>query len=339
MTAIRFGRVLGCVCLFAVLAGNVSAAPVSRSSASSAAATGTMDRAMLAKAGVRINEEAGVAVMNDFALGPGRTAISLSPGEQQTVEVQVSSRTPGLHSYLFQEEDFSADPRGGDSTTLYGVEKGPFPASTWVHPAVPSLQLTHGEQAYVPVTISVPKNAEPGDHYAALLLKRALTPAEESTKGFSIISRVGILFLITVKGPVTQNASLTSLRSRAPIYWFYPAFLELTARNDGTVYATPTGVIQIHNILGFVVDEIPVNDWFILRNSSRTIVFDWRPRFALGRYTAVAKIQMYGTDTVALQTSFWVIPALPVLIVLFAIFLVSFLVQFFFSRFEIKKKG
>lgn len=297
------------------------------------------DRAALQRAGVRINQETGVPLTNDFALGPGRTVLELAPGEERTVEMQVTSRTSGMHDYTFETEDFAADPTGGSATTLFGPQQGPFPASTWIHPAVPSLRLTHGEQAFVPVTVSVPKTAEPGDHYAALLLKRGLNPNEETSKGFSIVSRVGVLFLITVKGPVVQDAKLVSFASRAPLYWFYPAYLDLTAKNDGTVYAVPTGVIQIRNILGFEVDQIPVKDWFVLRGSSRTLSFDWRPRFALGYYTAAAKLTVFGKDAQMLQTSFWVIPALPVLIVLFAIFLVSFFVQFFFSRFEITRRG
>ena len=136
-----------------------------------------------------------------------------------------------------------------------------------------------------------------------------------------------------------KKTELLSIRSRQKLYWFFPAYLKLNARNEGTVFANPQGVIEIRNILGLVVDEIPVKDWFVLRNASRAITYKWQPRFALGRYTATAKLTAYGEDLPPMRAAFWVFPALPVLIAIFTIFLVSFLVQFFFSRFEIKSKS
>ena len=47
----------------------------------------------------------------------------------------------------------------------------------------------------------------------------------------------------------------------------------------------------------------------------------------------------YGQPLPPMTAAFWMFPALPLLLALFLIFLVSFLVQFFFSRFEITRKG
>lgn len=291
------------------------------------------------RAGVRFTQEPAVPHAGDFAMGPAKFRLSLAPGEEQTVEVQVTSRTDGEHLYSFETEDFAAAIEENESTRLFGAVAGPFSARGWVRAAVPSLELTHGERAYVPVTIRIPEDAEPGDHYAALLLKRALEPHETTDKGFNVISRVGILFLITVEGPAIQDTELLSLSSRKKLYWFYPAMLDLRARNKGTVYAAPFGTIKIRNILGFQVDEIPVTDWTVLRDSTRSIAFEWRPRFALGRYKAETDLEIFGKKPVPMTATFWMIPVLPVLIALFVIFLVSFIVQYFFSRFEIRKKS
>lgn len=297
------------------------------------------EESLLRDARVKINYQFGSPRRGDFAMGPGRITVEMAPGEQQTIEVLVTSFTDGLRSYAFESEDYSVSDDGNGSTTLFGASAGPYPARTWLKPAVPGFHLGFAERAYVPVTISVPKDAEPGDHYAALLLRRALLPGETTSRGFDVISRVGTLFLITVKGPVVRDTQLLSLSSRQGLYWFFPAFLQLSAKNDGTVFSQPDGVIEIRNILGFVVDELPVKDWYLLRNSRKTQTLMWNPRFALGRYTATAKLTAYGQDLPRMTTAFWVFPALPLLLALFLIFLVSFLVQFFFSRFEITRKG
>ncbi len=295
-------------------------------------------REVVTNAGVRVNLQQGTPFAEDFVFGPGRFIINLAPGEEQTVEVEVTSRMRDMYEFVFENEDFAAG-AGAESTQLYGTATGPYSAKNWIHPAVPAFELAHGEHAYIPVTISIPPDADPGDHYGALLLKRGLKPRETSAPGVSVVSRVGIVFIISVKGPVEQNARLTSLTSRSKLYWDYPAYLQLTAKNDGTVFAAPSGTIQIRNILGLVVDEIPVQDWIVLRNSSRSFVTEWRPRFALGRYTASTNLSVYGEPGELLTVSFWMIPALPVLIAILAIFLVSFIVQVFFSRFEIKRKN
>lgn len=288
--------------------------------------------------GVQINTESNVPVVGEFTFGPSRFTLSLAPGEERTVEVQIVSRAGQEHTYVFETEDFAAGTDAKGSTTLFGPTAGPYPGRTWVKAAVPSIVLGHGQRAFVPVTVRVPANAEPGDHYAALLLKRTLSANETTNKGFDIVSRVGVLFLVSVKGPVTEDARLVSLTSRSPLYWFFPAFFELKAENKGTVYAAPTGTIEIRNILGLTIDEIPVKDWVVLRESSRVFPFEWRPNFALGRYTATTNLLLFGRETESVSVSFWMVPALPVLIGLLAVFLVSFLVQFFFSRFEVRKK-
>lgn len=321
--------VLCCVLVSSAVSVGAQGAPVGRTAAENAA---------LVKAGVQVTVEPATPFTGDFGMGPGRQTLVVQPGQERTVEVQVTARTEGYHEYVFETEDFAAGVTPGQTTALFGSAAGPYPAREWIRPAVPSIRLAHGERAYIPVTIRVPADADPGDHYAALLLKRTLAPGETTERGFNVISRVGNLFLITIDGPQERNVSLTSLTVRKSLNWYLPVQMDLEARNTGTVYAAVQGTVNIRNILGFIIDEITVDDWFVLRNSSRSLAVDWKPSFALGRYTAVTDLQAFGAPLPPVETVFWVLPALPLLLVLLAIFVVSFLVQYFFSRFEIRKK-
>ena len=184
--------------------------------------------------------------------------------------------------------------------------------------------------------VQVTSDAEPGDHYAALLVQHDL--ANTASRGVNIVSRVGALFLITVKGDIVQKAQLTDIRPTSPVFFTPIANLQLTAKNEGTVHAIPTGTIEIRNIFGFLVDEIPVENWIVLRESIKKRRLEWSPRFSLGRYTATTKLTMFDKPIEQLSTSFWMIPIIPVTVVVVAIFVVSFLVQYFFSGFEIRRK-
>lgn len=329
MTSVRFRRVCASAAAAAFLL------PVSVMGASSSSAPSATVRV----GGVQISAEQNVPVMGDFTFGPSRFTLSMAPGEERTVDVQVMSRAGRDYTYVFEAEDFAAGADAKGATTLFGPLAGPYPARTWVKAAVPSVVLAHGQRAFVPVTIRVPKDAEPGDHYAALLLKRTLRREEMTDKGFDIVSRVGILFLVSVEGDVVKDAAIESLTTRSGWYWSLPAWFDLAVENKGTVYAAPMGTIRISNILGFTVDELPVKDLVVLRESRRSFPFQWQPTFALGRYTAETNVMLFDQKTTPVSVSFWVVPAFPVLIGLLLIFTVSFFVQFFFSRFEVRKKA
>ncbi|HVW66410.1 MAG TPA: hypothetical protein VHA78_01620 [Candidatus Peribacteraceae bacterium] len=308
----------------------------------------------LRPATLRINMQNNTPVLHDFTLGPTRFLLTMAPGEERTVQVQLTDREGKPMTYNFSTEDFIADPnREGTPTFFNDNANGPYPARFWITPEFRSVQLNHGERAFIDVTVRVPKSVDPGDHQAALIVTRKTNPnPNPDVGGFNIVSRVASLFVITVEGKCTEEGSISGISSRYGLNWFLPVYLHLSADNaTSTVHMQPTGTVQIRNIFGILVDEVPFNDWVVLRNSTRAIDFTWSPRFALGRYTATTHFTAYndlqslndpscGSKTLAgVSTSFWVIPLLPVLIILLLIFLVSFLVQYFFSRFEIHKKG
>lgn len=279
-----------------------------------------------------------IPVMNDFQLGPTRFELQMSPGEERTIEVMIVSRMGRNGSYQFELEDFGPSENESDQTKLYGDKVGPYSAKSWLTPQVTSVTLQHGDRIYVPVTVRVPLDADPGDHYAAILVRRDPTSEDKTGGGLSVISRVGSLFLITVKGDVVKKGELLSIATAKNLYFNLSVPFSLRAKNEGTIRLYPEGSIRIKNLLGVTVDEIPVQDWILLRNSTRSVQLNWEPRFALGRYTATTDVTFSDEPTTSYSVSFWVIPLLPVLGILIAIFIVSYLVQYFFSRFELKKK-
>ena len=298
---------------------------------------GAAESATEARQKVSISELKGVEVRGDFQVGPTRFVLEVDPGEERTVMVDLSSREGEDRSYSVGVEDFSVSDDGLDNIQFYGNGSGPFSAKSWIVPVVENISLKHGELASIPVKVSIPKNASVGDHYAVVLFQRE--PTDPSKPGFNIVARVGALFLITVKGDVIRDGSLQQFLASKHVYWSLPAQFTMQYRNAGTVHIVPTGKIDVRNLLGITVDTIPVQDWYVLRNSVRRREIVWQPRFALGYYSATLHLDAVGTIPASEKTVwFWVIPALPVLLCLLAIFVVSFIVQAFFSHFEIRRK-
>ena len=286
---------------------------------------------------INIVQQSGIEVRGDFQVGPTRFVIELDPGEEKTIEVQLTSREGEPRSFSVGVEDFSISDDGLDNIQFYGNGSGPFSAYSWVTTGTKNINLRHGERAFVPVKISVPKNAAVGDHYAVVLFTRDMK--DPSKPGLNIVARVGALLLITVKGDVIREGSLQQFLVSKPVFWSLPSQFLLQYKNAGTVHLVPRGHIEIRNIFGATVDDIPIQDWYILRNSVRRREIMWQPRFALGYYSATLHIQSFESSPEVQQTVwFWVIPALPVLLALIAIFIVSFIVQAFMSHFEIRRK-
>ncbi len=285
---------------------------------------------------VSISQQSDIPVRNDFQVGPTRFVMELSPGEERTIKIEILSRGGDEYTYSLSVEDFSSDESGND-IAMYGGKDGPFSSRSWVQPFLNKVNLKHGERATIPVTVKVPANAAIGDHYSTVLFQRDPKGVQP---GFNIVARVGVLLLITVKGQVIREGGLQGFGSDSPLYWSLPATLSMRYKNTGTVHLIPTGTVEIRNVFGILVDEIPVKDWYVLRNSTRGRQISWHPGFALGYYKATLSVNANANhDTETLSTSFWVIPALPVALVLLAIFIVSLVVQVFFNRFEIRKKG
>lgn len=284
---------------------------------------------------VPITQEGGIPVRNDFQVSPTRFTLEMDPGEQRTIDISVISRSGEPYTFSSLTEDFAWDEK--EDIHLFGSRDGPFSARRWAVPNIGSVTLSHGERATIPVTVTVPQNASVGDHYVAVLFQR--DPKEGPQAGFNIIARVGVLVLVTVKGPVVKQGNLQEFRSLLPVYWWLPSTFALRYKNEGTVHLIPSGTVKIKNIFGIVVDEIPVKDWYVLRNSVRLRNITWNPKFALGYYKATVNVKTDANpDAEEMSSSFWIIPLVPVSLALVAIFLVSFIVQFFFSRFEVRKR-
>ncbi len=288
---------------------------------------------------LRINREANVPALQDFLIAPTRTVIAMNPGETRVIDVQVLNRSSGLTTYRFSTEDFIADPENDGLPSFFTDNTdGPFPARKWITPEVPTVTLQQGDRLFLRLTITVPSDAEPGDHQAALIATRV--DPNPGKAGFALVSRVASLFIVSVPGDVVKKGDAVSLSAERWFNWWLPARLRLTFRNEGTVYMEPQGTVQIRNIFGILVDEIALKDWIVLRGSTRSHPMNWQPTFALGRYTAVSQLTAFDGEQLLtpVRAAFWVVPLLPVLLALLAIFAVSFFVQYFFSRFELRRK-
>lgn len=281
----------------------------------------------------------------DFVMGPGKAELLVDPGQKITRDIFVTNRIGKTMDFKIDIEDFTGtrDPR--NTIALLGNEKGPYSLKDYIHPEIDKFTLNYGERITIPVEISIPDNAEAGGLYGAVLVRtdpQGPNLEEENDKastGVKVISRIGTLFFIRVKGDVVNNGLLKDFQADKKIYETSPISFNVFFENNGSIHLNPYGIIEIKNYLGKKIDEIKLDPWFAMPDSLRARKVDWKKDFLFGRYTATVQINRGYDNIVDEKTiTFWVIPWKIIGAALVIIFIIVWLFVWIISRFEIKRK-
>jgi len=280
----------------------------------------------------------------DFVVGPGRSEIVLSPGESVTKVITVTNRITDGREFLLEIEDITGTADGSKSVTLSDGERGPYSVQDYISVPATSFTLDLGERARIPVTISVPADAEPGGHYGSVLVStvRSSDAQAVNTPQSPVIARIGSLFFIRVKGDVETGGVTKEISLINDTRWFEkgPIDFGVVYENTGSVHLNPYGEVTITNMFGEQVGFVELEPWFVLPQSLRLREISWDREFLLGRYTAVAQVNRGYDDIVdEVSVSFWVLPWKIVAGLFLIIFVVLFTLRAFFRTFEFKRKG
>jgi len=236
----------------------------------------------------------------DFSLGPGKTELWMEPGEKVTKELYITNRLGKTMDFKIEIEDFTGSKNPEKTVVLLGEEKGPCSLKDYIKPELLEFTLKHGERMILPVEISIPPDAEPGGLYGAVLVSsypsksEAEKEKEKAVPEVRVISRLGTLFFVRVKGEVKESGFLKDIKVDKNFYEKGPISFELLFENKGNVHLVPYGLIEIRNLLGKKIDEIELDPWFAMPDSIRSRKIDWKRGFLLGRYTALAKVMFLG---------------------------------------------
>lgn len=302
----------------------------------------------LASAQEITRESVGAGSYGDFVVGPGKIELPLGPGESRVVEMTVTNRLGEPRVFNLEVEDAAGTQDPSRPVILLGDDRGPYTLKDYLYIPEMSFVLGAGERARVPVTVSIPANSEPGGRYGSVLVTTTTLPdengniASDARPGSAIISRIGTLFFITTPGEVELEGALTSFETipDRPFFAKGPIKFGILFENKGSIHLNPYGSISITNMLGEQVDFIETEPWYALPQSLRFREVRWDRDFMIGRYTATLELNRGYNDIIdTAKISFWVLPLNIVLPALGGILFVVFLLRFFLTRFEFKRKS
>ena len=255
-------------------------------------------------------------VYNDFAVGPGKIEMELAPGETGTFDLMISNRLGTDKTFTLSLEDFKGSEDPNQTVVLLGNEKGPYSLKDFVKVGDNKINLGHGLRARVPVSVSIPKNTEPGGLYGSVVVgTMSKGDTQASTTGVlannPVFTRVGVLIFIKIKGNVKEDGKLVDFKvsgDKKFVSGLSPINFALLFKNDGNIHLNPKGTITIKNILGSTVGKIDVDSWFAMPKSLRFREVSWSPKFLLGKYTALANIERgYGNNSDQVAFTFYAI--------------------------------
>ncbi|MDB5266278.1 MAG: hypothetical protein JWN89_93 [Parcubacteria group bacterium] len=278
-----------------------------------------------------------------LTVSPAKIEISADPGTTVSGEFLVVNEEGGIKTFYTSSENFEAQGETGTPSFVPGEKD----LASWTK-VISEVTLGKGEQRKIPFTISVPNGAEAGGHFAAIFL--STIPPANSSNQVSVGSKIGILLLLRVSGPLKEGGGLLefSTENNKHFYTSLPVLFSYRFQNSGNDRVKPNGTLKIKNSLWLTSYEGSGNpsEGNILPGSVRKFSLEWKKNetsgdpvgfmgalknewknFAFGFYTAHLDLQYGSTpDTASLSTTFFVLPwhvlliGLGILIVLLFIF-------------------
>lgn len=283
---------------------------------------------------------------NDFVVGPGSINLEVAPGESKTVMLTVSNRLGSDRRFRFVTEDMTDDPADtSGAVKLLGDQVGPYTIKDYITVPSDHIIIKDQERAIIPVTVSIPANADPGGFYGSILteaLPVAKRPGDDVLEpAAALVTRIGTLFFVKTPGEVNEEGSVIDFTTIPDQKFFLsgPIKMGIVFENTGSVHLLPEGEVTITNIMGESVGDVVLEPWTVFPQSIRTKDMTWTREFLFGRYTVEAKINRgYDDEVDEVSLVFWVLPWKILAVVFVVLFLFILTLRFFARNFEFKRK-
>jgi len=212
-----------------------------------------------------------------------------NPGDTLPEQIRVKNNSDVPATYSIIVEDFTTSGEEGQVVIEGESESTSYSLGNWIETESQDLILQPNEEKTVSFLITIPRNAEPGGHYASILFQSG---GEQVPGSAAVSQRVGSLILLRVSGNVTEDADVESFT--VPSYsQSGPIDFTLRVKNNGNVHMIPQGTIIVENILGQKVAELPIDSRNVLSGAIRKMDTVWDKKSLLGRYKATM-IASYG---------------------------------------------
>lgn len=218
---------------------------------------------------------------------PPKFELFSNPGDTIVEKIKVQNESDSPLTFSVVVEDFTTSGEEGQ-VVLEGEDTSTYSLARWIEPETKDLILQPNEERSINFLINVPRDAEPGGHYASILFS---TGADQDVPGSAVVAqRIGSLILLRVSGNVNEQANIESFS--VPGYSEKgPVNFSLRVKNEGNVHVRPEGTYVIQNLFGNKIAEIPLDSRNVIPGSIRKMDTLWDQQRLFGRY----KVTLFST--------------------------------------------
>lgn len=255
---------------------------------------------------------------NGFVISPVRQELTIEKGKSQTVTLYIANATKLSATVRVIVNDFEANDEENGQPRILLDEDASATGNSFKSLVgdLPDIELGPEGKAELPVTLSVPANAQAGGYYGLI---RVVSKDNTNDKNVGLSASVGTTFLVKVPGELTEKLELvefTAAKNGSTGRFFINSGeikLMTRLRNTGNIHVKPFGKVTITNNSGKVVETYEFNNVDpranILPNSIRKFEDKLKNQKWLGKYTISANLG-YGTagSLITAKNTFWVVP-------------------------------
>ena len=229
---------------------------------------------------------------NGISLAPARLELELQPGQETTVVVNLDYHSSNEKSQpvriVASLNDWTIDRNG--QVQFQRANTLPNSASPWLIYSPAETTVTPGNQHAIRVTVSVPKDATPGDHLSALIIEQRpdnIKLLNENRRQMVIRYRMAAVFYIKVP-QLRRQGSLESLRAEATEDQVVVTPL---LKNAGNSVIRPLTSLKVTDSSGTAVAELPQKESLpVLGGAELVQPLVVETRLAPGTYTVKYRV-------------------------------------------------
>jgi len=252
-----------------------------------------------------------------MTLTPPLIKNNMNPGETWMSTVKMVNNNKEKLVVYAEIKDFRSNGSGGvefipdEESEGQGSHSGFL--KQWMEVQEGPYEIAPYSSIEIPFQIKVPETAEPGGHYAAILIGTK-PQGELKGSGMSISSMISSLVLITISGDVVESGRIREFSTDKTYYKTPKVKLKLRFENTGNVHLQPKGNIIIRDMFGNEKGNIDINKdtayGNVLPGDIHTWEFAWEGEasiFKMGKYSATINVS-YGEKVVEVDTRsfyFW----------------------------------
>lgn len=279
-----------------------------------------------------------------LSISPTLYDMSAEPGQVWNSSLKVVNVNPFDLTVYADVVNFAPRGEGGDGqfVPIDPADQTGATFAEWFTISREPLTIPREQTVEVPFVVTVPQDASPGGHFAAILIGTRPLESEGGQTKVQTAQVITALFFARIAGEVVESGTIREFSTTKSVLGSPEVTFGLRFENKGNVHLQPQGEIRIYNMWGQERGVIPVNQFTnfgnVLPDSIRKFLFTWKGEWSIsdiGRYTAIATLA-YGANErqfASAETAFWVVPvklllSIAVVLVIFG-FIMSWLVRLY----------